>query len=161
MPTSTLDYIHTLVKYHNALNDRLWESITHLTDDQFVQDVDFSHGSVHNQIVHMALWNTRWLRGLQGDSNARQFDLNPDNYSDREGAKKLWDSMGKDFADYVASLDEANLDDQIQGMSGPTWQVLAHLVNHGTDHRAQILRLLHDFGAPTFDQDLIIHLWYR
>jgi hypothetical protein len=35
------------------------------------------------------------------------------------------------------------------------------MVNHGTDHRAQILRVLHDFDAPTFDQDLIIHLWFR
>jgi uncharacterized damage-inducible protein DinB len=33
------------------------------------------------------------------------------------------------------------------------------MVNHGTDHRAQVLRSLHDFGAPTFNQDLIIHLW--
>jgi uncharacterized damage-inducible protein DinB len=46
-------------------------------------------------------------------------------------------------------------------MGGPAWQVLAHVVNHGTDHRAQILRLLDRYGAPTFDQDLILHLWAR
>ena len=38
------------------------------------------------------------------------------------------------------------------------WQVLLHVVNHGTDHRGQILRILHDFGAPTFDQDLMGYL---
>jgi uncharacterized damage-inducible protein DinB len=37
--------------------------------------------------------------------------------------------------------------------------VLLHVANHGTDHRAQLLRALHDFGAPTFDQDLILYLW--
>ncbi len=47
------------------------------------------------------------------------------------------------------------------GMNEPAWQVILHVVNHGTDHRAQVLRVLHDIGAPTFNQDLIIHLWQK
>jgi uncharacterized damage-inducible protein DinB len=35
------------------------------------------------------------------------------------------------------------------------WQVLLHVVNHGTDHRAQILRLLNDLGVKTISQDYI------
>ncbi|MBK7915376.1 MAG: hypothetical protein IPJ94_03790 [Chloroflexi bacterium] len=27
------------------------------------------------------------------------------------------------------------------------WQVLLHVANHGTDHRAQLLRLLNDLGV--------------
>jgi uncharacterized damage-inducible protein DinB len=29
------------------------------------------------------------------------------------------------------------------------WQVLLHVVNHGTDHRAQLLRSLNDLGLAT------------
>jgi uncharacterized damage-inducible protein DinB len=39
------------------------------------------------------------------------------------------------------------------------WEILAHVVNHGTDHRAQILSLLFQLGAPTVEQDLILYLW--
>jgi uncharacterized damage-inducible protein DinB len=39
------------------------------------------------------------------------------------------------------------------------WQVLLHVVNHGTDHRAQILRLLNDLGGYTEYQDYIIHVY--
>jgi uncharacterized damage-inducible protein DinB len=46
-------------------------------------------------------------------------------------------------------------------MRGPVWQALLHTVNHGTDHRAQVLRILQEFEAPTFDQGLIIQLWSR
>ena len=81
-------------------------------------------------------------------------------YPTRDRARNLWDETAKDFADYVASLDKAGLERHPQGMPGPVWQVIMHVANHGTDHRAQILRLLHDFGAPTFDQDLILHLWF-
>ena len=36
-----------------------------------------------------------------------------------------------------------------------TWQVLLQVVNHGTDHRAQILRALSDLGVETRSQDYV------
>jgi uncharacterized damage-inducible protein DinB len=39
------------------------------------------------------------------------------------------------------------------------WQVLLHVVNHGTDHRAQILRQLHDLGLKTTSQDYIFYVY--
>jgi uncharacterized damage-inducible protein DinB len=45
------------------------------------------------------------------------------------------------------------------GMKEPRWQIITQVTNHGTDHRAQLLRILHDFGAPTFGQDLILYWW--
>lgn len=35
------------------------------------------------------------------------------------------------------------------------WQVPVHWVNHGTDHRAQVHRMLHDLGIRTALQDYI------
>jgi uncharacterized damage-inducible protein DinB len=39
------------------------------------------------------------------------------------------------------------------------WQVLLHIVNHGTDHRAQLLRILHDLGVKTVSQDYIFYVY--
>jgi uncharacterized damage-inducible protein DinB len=39
------------------------------------------------------------------------------------------------------------------------WQVLLHVANHGTDHRAQILRLLNDLGLNTGPQDYIFYIF--
>jgi uncharacterized damage-inducible protein DinB len=39
------------------------------------------------------------------------------------------------------------------------WQVLLHVVNHGTDHRAQLLRLLNDLGVNTEYQDYIFYVF--
>lgn len=39
------------------------------------------------------------------------------------------------------------------------WQVLLHVVNHGTDHRAQILRFLNDLGVKTSSQDYIFYVY--
>jgi len=36
------------------------------------------------------------------------------------------------------------------------WQLLTHVANHGTDHRAQTFAMLHQMGAPTLEQDIIL-----
>jgi uncharacterized damage-inducible protein DinB len=156
---STCDYIHTMLDYNYALYRRLWESINELSEEQFVQELDYSHGSVRNQIVHVANTDQRWLRGLKEIPGARQFTLNPTDYPDQGSVRSLWDETSRQVLGYANALDEAGMLRQPQGMFGPVWQVLAHLANHGTDHRAQILRSLHDLGATTFDQDLILYLW--
>jgi uncharacterized damage-inducible protein DinB len=38
-------------------------------------------------------------------------------------------------------------------------QVLLHVANHGTDHRAQIIRLLNDLGVKTLYQDYIFFVY--
>jgi len=37
--------------------------------------------------------------------------------------------------------------------------VLLHVVNHGTDHRAQLLRVLNDLGVNTEYQDYIFYVY--
>ncbi len=156
-----LELIRTQIDYNYGLYRRVWDSISTLTDEQFVLDVDYSHGSIRNQMMHVTVVDKRWLLGLQEHPDARGFGLSPSDYPTRESVRALWDGVSKEVIDYVVSLDEAGLARTPQGMGGPVWQVLVHMVNHGTDHRAQILRSLHDFGAPTFDQDLVLYLWNR
>ena len=157
---SRVEVIQTQINYNYALFEKLWESIMTLSEDQFDQDVDYSHGSLRAQMIHAAVTEVRWAKGLRGDPNARQFAIDSKAYPSREDVRRLWEESISDMKAYSQSLDENELDRIPPGMPGPVWQVLIHLVNHGTDHRAQILRILHDFGAPTFDQDLIIHLWF-
>ncbi len=151
--------ILSLFEYNYALFDRVWDSINLLTDEQFIQEVDYSHGSLRNQIVHVAMADRRWLMALHEHPDAREYSLDPADFPDRTSTHSLWISTTQDVTNYIALLSDDELDRVPYGMKGPVWQVLIHLVNHGTDHRAQILRILHDFGAPTFDQDLILYLW--
>ena len=70
---------------------------------------------------------------------------------------------------YVANRDDAQLLREVtysisrrpEPTTNTVWEILVHMVNHGTDHRAQVLALLHRLGAPTFEHDLILYLWDR
>ena len=145
--------------YNDALHRQTWKSIHQLGDDLFTASIEYSHGSIRNQMVHLAAVDGRWTRGLKGMPEARSFNPYADDYPTPSSAFALWDPIAREFCDLTNSLDDEHLLLAPEGMNEPAWQIILHVVNHGTDHRAQVLRALHDFGAPTFNQDLIIHLW--
>ena len=151
----------TLVEYNSSLYQRVWESIQQLSGEQFNREVAYSRGSLRNQMVHIAAAEKRWLLALQGDPNARAFNINSEDFPTWREAHAIWSTVNEDFCNFVENLSESDLDRTPPGLPGPIWHVLAHVINHGTDHRAQVLRILHDLGAPTFDQDLVMHLWKR
>lgn len=151
----------TLFEYDRALNERLWESLRRLTPEQFRQEIPHSHGSLRNQMVHIAATNLRWLQGLREVRAAQRQRVDAEDYPDQASAYPLWNGSAQELQIYVANLQPDDLEYVPRGMRGPVWQVLLHLINHGTDHRAQVLRGLHDLGVETFDQDLILYLWQR
>jgi uncharacterized damage-inducible protein DinB len=156
---SITELVRTMVAYNDALHRQMWESILQLNDDLFTVSVEYSHGSIRNQMVHLAAVDGRWTRGLKGLPDARSFNPYADDYPTASSVFALWDPIAREFYDLVYEMDDEQLQRVPNGMDEPIWQVILHVVNHGTDHRAQVLRALHDFGAPTFNQDLIIHLW--
>ena len=156
-----IDMIRTLFEYNDALNRRLWDSIITLSDEQFAQEVGYSRGSLRDQALHLTSAEGGWLRGLRGEPDARQFRLDPADHPTPADGQAAWLETAAELLAYVSGLAEADLEETPPGLPVPRWMALLHLANHGTDHRAQMLRILADFGAPTFDQDLIFHVWKR
>jgi len=154
-----IELVHTMVAYNDALHRKMWESIQQLSDELFTASIEYSHGSIRNQLVHLAAVDGRWTRGLKGLPDARSFNPHADDYPNASSVFTLWEPIAREFYEFAMGMDDDRLLQIPQGMNEPCWQVILHVVNHGTDHRAQVLRALHDFGASTFDQDLIIHLW--
>ena len=65
---------------------------------------------------------------------------------------------------YLAELrDEMLFDQPLAGEDKDLilWQVLLHVANHGTDHRAQLLRQLNDLGVKTEYQDYIFYVYEK
>lgn len=155
------EIVKSLIDYHYSLYTRVWESIDTLSEEQFLEDTGYSYGSVRNHLVHVAQTDTRWMLGMQGDPRSRQFVLDPTDYPDKRAVKTLLDETAAKVTAWVDTLEDSVLEQTPPGFGGPMWQSLLHIVNHGTDHRAQILHLLYEHGAPTFDQELVTYLWKK
>jgi uncharacterized damage-inducible protein DinB len=157
-----LQLIRTFIAYHLDMTRRVWDSIEQITDEQFVADDAYSRGSIRNLMVHLANTDSNWLAGLKNipeeqDAPMRKYE----DYPDRASVRAFWDATAKEVAHYAEVLTETQLNENPVDISNPRWQVLLHMINHGTDHRSTVLQRLHEFGAPTFDQDFIMWLWRK
>jgi uncharacterized damage-inducible protein DinB len=146
--------------YHFTENRKIWDRyVTQLSDEQFTQDEEYSHGSVRDQIAHLISVDDTWFSGLRGQVIPEPLD--PTDF-DRESIRAHWDSVEQNMRDYLAELrDDMLVDKPLDGEDQDLilWQVLLHVANHGTDHRAQILRLLDDLGVKTISQDYIFYVY--
>jgi len=155
----SVDLFKTFIEYHIDMSRRVWYSIDQITEEQFLADDAYSRGSIRNLMVHLANTDSNWLAGLKNipeeeDAPKRNYE----DYPNRASVHAFSEGTAKDVADYVEALTEAELGENPMDISNPRWQVLLHMINHGTDHRSTILQKLHEFGAPTFDQDFIMWL---
>jgi uncharacterized damage-inducible protein DinB len=148
--------------YHFAENRRIWDYVSQLSHQQFAQPANYSHGSVRDQIVHLMNVDEGWFTELRGAEPPEPFP--PANVDDRELIRARWDSIEQGMRGYLAELRDDMLpgkpikeSDEVWDLI--LWQVLLHVVNHGTDHRAQILRSLNDLGVETSSQDYIFYVY--
>jgi uncharacterized damage-inducible protein DinB len=147
--------------YHFSENRVTWDRyVMQLTDAQFVQTMPYSLGSVCNHIVHLAWVDDTWFSGLRGAALPEPLD--PTAFTDRASLRAYWDRIEAEMRAYLADLrDDALFEKPLEGEDEHliVWQVLLHVVNHGTDHRAQILRMISDFGIKTVSQDYIFYVY--
>jgi uncharacterized damage-inducible protein DinB len=149
--------------YHFTENRKIWESyVTQLSPEQFTQAVGYSHGSVRDQIVHLMSVDELWFSELRSVEPSEPFP--PAHVDDREIIRTHWDSVEQRMRAYLAELRDEMLfakpiEEPEEDKDLSVWQVLLHVVNHGTDHRAQVLRLLNDLGVKTTSQDYIFYVY--
>jgi uncharacterized damage-inducible protein DinB len=157
------DAFRYLYDYHFTENRRIWDNcVTPLSSEQFARTVAYSHGSVRNQIIHLVDVDELWFSELCGIQPSEPYPAT--SRDDRENIRTKWDSVEKIVRNYLAQLRDDMLfnkpikePEEDQGLM--VWQVLLHVVNHGTDHRAQLLRLIHDLGVKTTSQDFIFYVY--
>ena len=154
------DAFRHFYNYHFSENRKLWDHAVQLSDEQFTRNWDYSRGSVRDQILHLMSCDRFWFSGLRKVNIPE--DLKPEDFTGRASIRGHWDAIEAEMREYLGKLQDSTLfDHPLEGGDEvlAVWQVLLHVANHGTDHRAQILRLLADLGVETTSQDYIFYIF--
>lgn len=162
----TVERFKKMFQYNYWANDRMWQHITPLTDEQFYRPCDYSIGSLHQQLVHMMSVEELWLKRAKA-VNASLGLAVPDDFPTRDDIASHWQTIRHDWIVYLDELTEKALDAEITITSVPDgtqyqclcWEAIAQVLNHSTDHRAQILSLVHQVGGTSDAQDFIYYVW--
>ena len=162
----TLDRFKKMFQYNYWANDKMWDYVLQLNEEQFYRPCDYSVGSVHQQVVHMMGVEELWLHRVRTVNQPLEF-AQPDVYPTQADIQNHWQTIRHDWIVYLDELTEEELDEEIAVVSitydttftSPRWEALAQVINHSTDHRAQTLSLIHQVGGKTDAQDFIFYAW--
>lgn len=146
-----VETFQSLFEYHFEFNRRLWEyCVEHLTDEQRAHEFEYSHGSIHNVFIHIMSVDDRWLSGLM-EVDLPDF-LDPFDFKTPQSIREKWDETESRMKEILVNLDNSNLSELFtEGLR--KWEVLFHLVNHGTHHRAHIFAMLNRMNIKSYPQD--------
>jgi uncharacterized damage-inducible protein DinB len=92
-------------------------------------------------------WRSAWQDAPVGRRREAEEMLSPAELAE------AWHGEWALLDGYLAGLADEDLDRDLDGT--PLWQTMAHLVNHGTQHRSEAAALLTAFGLSPGDLDLI------
>lgn len=157
------DYFIELYDYTDWANRKVWDCVLQLSEDDFRKPLDYSVGSIFEQCVHTMAVESWWLHFLY--TGELHFISNLDDYPDRSSIRTKWDEVSATNRAYLLTLTDEELQRHVKPefwdeneVAITVAQALCQVANHSTDHRAQILAMLHKLHAPTVGQDFLDYL---
>lgn len=156
----TPEEMRVLYHYNAWANHRQLEAASRLTEEQFVQPIVSSFGSVRDTLAHIYGAEWVWLERFQGRSPASLPDAAE--FQDVASLQQRWNEHESRLLGFVRGLTQADLNRVMEYKTlkfgvyrNPLWQSMQHLVNHGTYHRGQVTTLLRQLGAQPILTDLM------
>lgn len=155
--------IRLLYQYNNWANKRILDAASKVTEEQFLAPASFPHGGLRGTLTHTLfaewIWRTRWL----GESPSQH--MKPEDFPTFDSLRARWTEEEKALNLFVESLtnEKLNAPFQYKTTEGKErenilWQALAHVVNHGTQHRSETAAMLTEFDHSPGDIDMILFL---
>ncbi len=154
--------IELLFQYNDWANERILDTAEKMSHEQLTTPNDLGWGSLRGTLVHLLDAETVW-RTLLKDGVFIE-ELNPEGFSDISLIRERWAAERQSFWAYLNGLTDADLAGTISYEAEGKirhrvlWHCLAHVVNHGTQHRAECAALMTGFGHSPGNLDFIVFL---
>jgi uncharacterized damage-inducible protein DinB len=157
----TFQDLRTLVDYHYWARDRMLEAVDGLDPGELTRELGNSFSSIRDTLVHLYGAERTWCARWQGE--APQGMPDPAQFPDLASIRRAWAGQETQLRAVLDGMGEAGVERVIeyrmmngQLQSQPFWQMLQHLVNHGSYHRGQVTTMLRQLKHnPPKSTDLI------
>jgi uncharacterized damage-inducible protein DinB len=162
MKTSEVLHLYSYTCWATA---RILRTAARVTPDVLAKPAGLAHGSMLGTLAHILggewVWRVRCEEGRSPGAllSAREFP-------DLAALERRWSGEERAMRRYLAGLSDAGLERVVRYRSTldnreyatPLWQVLLHLVNHGTQHRGEVAAELTRAGHSPGDIDYIVYI---
>jgi len=153
------EIFRTHLAYKEWQAKRLIAAVKELPREAFDVPRGSSHGGIKGTLQHMYGADFIWLRRLRGIPVTRADVTMPETLGELE---KQWLKLVAEWRSWGASIPEGGWNARLDytmfdgsRRSNPVWQIVLHVVNHGTLHGGQVVAMLRQAGATPPQTDLI------
>ncbi len=159
-----LDTIRLLYDYSSWATARVLRAAEGISAGDLCAPADFPMGSLRGTLVHALsaewIWRQRW-NGIMPAAMLVEAE-----FPTIESIAARWDEEEAAMRAFIAALSETALQRPVTVVNTrgvafpplPLWQMMIHLVNHGTQHRSEAAAILSSLGRSPGDLDLILFL---
>lgn len=143
--------VRDYVAFNTWANEKICKEIVLLTDEQLSMEIISSFKSIRETLLHSWFAQDIWLERLHGNSPAKWHAVAFEGTKDEliagltDSSKRLEE---KAFAYSKHQLKQEVSYKTLKGIEGKSavYQVIMHVVNHGTYHRGQLVTMLRQTG---------------
>lgn len=158
--------IQALYGYNQWVNERLLAAAETLPTEQTRQRFGASYDSIHGTLAHILGAEIVWLSRWQGTSPSKL--PNAADFASIADIRVRWQEQQAAMTEFLAGLTPERLAAPVhyvntagQAFALPLWQLMLHLVNHGTHHRSELADMLTRAGHPPAPTDLLVYFLER
>lgn len=153
-----------LLSYKRWSNNLLYDSVSSLSSTQLVQPQKIIFGSLINTLYHTYQMDEVWQAHLQGTQHNITHRI-PHSAPDFCALRLAQQAIDNWYLDYARELSTKAYSSQVKfsfldGSPGEMtrFDILMHVVNHGTYHRGHIASMLYEMGysPPTTDYPVFL-----
>jgi len=156
---SWTEQIRAAFEYNEWANNKVLAAASKLTDEQLTDEPGGSRGSLSDNLMHLVITEMGWAATISG-TDLMPLQPAPDRGT-VETLRELFSRSNARLREIAAGLTEEGLAEVVRMERGsethgyPRWQLLLHLANHGTQHRAEIGVALLALDASPGDLDAL------
>jgi uncharacterized damage-inducible protein DinB len=160
MPVSA-DTLKLQLDYSAWASQRLLDAAAKLSSEELKRDFQTADKTVLDTLAHVYAADRIWLSRVKGETRATFLD--PED-RDLMVLQSEWPALHQRWKLWMADLNDASVQQNLaykdtrgNAYSQPAWQIILHLVNHGTHHRGQVSGFLRAMGTTPPPLDLIAY----
>ena len=151
--------------YDEWATAKIFEAARALTVEQLDATGNIPHGSIRATLLHLLDVHRGYLSWWDGSLTAQEAyarTLEPADYPDLAAIRGLWQEIIAQTRAFTRSLTDEGVARYYSSEAPdgsefgfPLWQMMAHIINHSTQHRSEIAIMLTDAGCSPGELDMI------
>lgn len=147
----TKKYFIQLANFNIWANNIVISWLEQINDEQWTQEIESSFNTIRETVLHMASAESAWYERMIKKENIDWFQKSFS--GNKSEVIELWKTKSQHLFDFINHFEEERMNEILaftrlngEKQAMPYYQIFAHVLNHSTYHRGQLVTMLRQSG---------------